>query len=412
MVQTSHWPRAIVLLDMDAFFASVEQLDNPDLRGHPVVVTNGQRGTCVITSSYEARIYGIKTGMRLPEARRLCPHLIQCPSRSKRYAELSTRIMEALQDITPDIEVYSVDEAYLDLTHCQKLYESPVEAAYLVQKLVYEVSGVTCSVGVSGDKTTAKYAAKLHKPGGLVAIPPWEAKARLAGVPVTELSGIAKGIGQFLASYGVHVCGDIERIPISVLSKRYGRLGKRIWYMCQGADPAPVQTNVAPPKSMGHGKVMPPHTTDSVVILTYFSHMAEKLAARLRRHDMQAQHFWIGLRLQTGEFLYEKAKLAYASADAKDFLERIACFMRDHWAGEPVCQVQFTALDPKPTSHQLDLFQDIQTVEQRGQLHDAVDSINDRFGSLAIAPARILSRAQTGDVIAPAWKPKGHRRTV
>ena len=151
-------------------------------------------------------------------------------------------------------------------------------------------------MGVSGDKPTAKYAAKLNKPNGLTVIPPWQARARLFDVPVTELCGINKGIGGFLAQYGVHRCGDMERLPISVLAKRFGNPGRRIWYMCQGEDPDPVQLNVPPPKSVGHGKVMPPDTRDHTVLLTFLMHMSEKVAARLRRHGLKAGRFFIGLQ--------------------------------------------------------------------------------------------------------------------
>ncbi len=231
------WPRAIVLVDMNAFFASIEQRDRPEWRGRPVAITNGHQGTCIITCSYEARAYGIKTGMRLREARRLCPELIQCPAHPERYAATSAAIMAVLQDVTPDIEVFSVDEAFLDVTHCQRLLGTPLRMARLAKRKVFEVSGVLCSVGVSGDKTTAKFAAKLDKPDGLTVIPPWEAAARLRDVPVTELCGIAGGIGGFLAEHGVRTCGDMKRLPISVLARRFGNPGRRIWYMCQGADP-------------------------------------------------------------------------------------------------------------------------------------------------------------------------------
>ncbi len=119
-MQTALWPRAIILVDMNAFFASVEQRDYPELQGRPIGITNGLTGTCIITSSYEARAYGIKTGMRVREAKQLCPDFIQIPARPHRYAQVSTAIMEALTTITPDMEVFSVDEAFLDVTHCQR----------------------------------------------------------------------------------------------------------------------------------------------------------------------------------------------------------------------------------------------------------------------------------------------------
>ena len=302
------WPRVIILVDMNCFFAAVEQQDNPFWRNRPIAVTNGIQGTTIITSSYEARAYGIKTGMRLKEARKLCPELIQAPSRPERYAEISTKIMESLQSITPDLEVYSVDEAFLDVTHCQSLLGTPLEIAQLVKKTVSNASGLTCSVGVSGDKTTAKYATKLHKPDGLTQILPWEAEQILAPLHATELSGINKGIANFLKQYGVINCGDMKKIPISIPAKRFGNVGRRIWLMAQGRDPEPIQTNVKPPKTIGHGKVMPPQTKDLDTILTYFHHMSEKVAARLRKHHYKASHFYIGLKTEQG-WLNKKAKL-------------------------------------------------------------------------------------------------------
>ncbi len=404
------WPRAIVLIDMNAFFASVEQMDFPELRGQPVAITNGRQGSCVITCSYEARRFGVKTGMRLFEARELCPEVIQCAARPHRYAELSTLIMDALNDITPDIEVFSVDEAFLDLSRCQRLSGSPIAMAQRAKQRVLEVSGLSCSVGLSGDKTTAKYAAKLQKPDGFQVIYPWEAKARLRNVPVTELCGIAKGIGRFLASYGVITCGDIDKIPISILSKRFGNLGRRIWYMCQGADPEPLRMHVADPKSIGHGKVIPPNTTDERLIKMYLLHMSEKVAARLRRHQMAASHFFIGLRGMHWDWIATKAKLAYPCADGRCIYELCQQFMEEHWHGEPLSQVQITALDPQPDNQQLDLFMPNDRV--RRSTNKAVDRINEHFGEFTIAPARLLGRSSMPNVISPAWKPFGHRQSI
>src|SRR3990167_6939154 len=215
------WQRAIILVDMNAFFASIEQLDHPEWRGRALAVTNGKQGTCIITCSYEARSYGIKTGMRLKEAKRLCQHLIQVPARPERYIEISRSIMKALETLTPDIEIFSVDEAFLDVTHCQLLHGTPEKIGLMAKELVFKASGLLCSVGVSGDKTTAKFAAKLEKPDGFVVIPPWEAKQKLYHVKVTELSGIKSGIGDFLKKHEATRCGEVEKIPISILTKRF-----------------------------------------------------------------------------------------------------------------------------------------------------------------------------------------------
>lgn len=408
--QHRHWQRAIILVDMNAFFASIEQLDHPELRGQPVAVTNGKQGSCIITSSYEARAYGIKTGMRLKQARALCPMLIQCPARPERYAELSRRIMYAFFDITPDVEVFSVDEAFLDVTGCQQLYGDPVNIAKMAKQLVFDTSGLACSVGLSGDKTTAKFAAKLHKPDGFSVIYPWQAKERLRTVPVTQLCGIAEGIGNFLARYGVYYCGDIERLPISILAKRFGNVGKRIWYMCQGADPEPLITTVPPPKSVGHGKVIPPNTVDATILQTYLLHMSEKVALRLRRHDMTAQRFFIGLRSLQYGWVGGKYRATIATNDGQIVYQLCQQMMRECWRRQPISQVQITALDPQMDSRQIDLF--MLESPKRRELNVATDSINSRYGEFTVAPARLLGRSSMPNVIAPAWKPDGHRQTI
>lgn len=407
---TEFWDRAIVLVDMNAFFASVEQLDHPEWRGRALAVTNGKQGTCVITSSYEARAFGVKTGMRLYEAKRLCPDLIQVPANPSRYVKVSQAIMNALSSLTPDIEIFSVDEAFLDVTRCQTLFGKPEEIARLAKKAVFDASGLQCSVGVSGDKTTAKYAAKLQKPDGFTVIPPWEAKERLKDVPVTELCGIKSGIGGFLQRHGVMKCGDMEKVPISVLARRFGNLGRRIWYMCQGADPDPVHSKVANPKSMGHGKVMPPNTSSAQVVETFLMHMCEKLAARLRQHQFRAKRFFVGLRSYDFGWLGGVGETLQPTQDGREIYQLSTFILAQHWQGESVCQVQVTALDPSSDGLQLDLFVTPDT--KRDQINHVIDDINDKFGEFAIAPVPLLFRSAMPNVIAPAWKPGGHRQTI
>lgn len=404
------WNRAIILVDMNAFFASVEQLDHPEWRGRALVVTNGNQGTCVITSSYEARAFGIKTGMRLYEAKKLCPSVIQVPAHPTRYVEVSRAIMDALATLTPDIEVFSIDEAFLDVTRCQLLFGSPEEIGMMAKELVYQASGLLCSIGVSGDKTTAKFAAKQQKPDGFTVIPPWQAKARLKRVPVTELCGIKAGIGGFLAKHGVLTCGDMESLPISILAKRFGNLGRRIWYMCQGADPDPVHPQVASPKSMGHGKVMPPNTENAQIIETYLMHMVEKLAARLRRHHFHAQHFFVGVRSYELGWLGGVGQTVQPTNDGRDIFQLGLFILGQHWEGEPVWQIQVTALDPCAGGLQLDLL--VAPDSKREQVNNVLDDINHRFGEFTIAPAPLLLRSSMPNVIAPAWKPDGHRQTI
>ena len=406
------WPRAIILVDMNAFFASVEQYDKPEWRGRPVAITNGLQGTCIITCSYEARAMGVKTGMRLKEAYEKCPSLIQCPAHPERYAEVSTSIMSSLYSITPDVEIFSVDEAFLDVTYCQKILGSPEEIARLIKRTVFEASGLLCSVGMSGDKTTAKYAAKQNKPDGLTIVPPSTAKAYLQHVPVTELCGINKGIGGYLADRGVFTCGDMAQLPISELGRRFGNIGRRIWKMCQGEDPDKVTTKISAPKSIGHGKVMPPNTTDINTLLMYLLHMSEKVAARLRRYDLHANHFYIGLNTAMG-WLTVKPRLANPTQDERLIYGLCKKFIEHDWDGAGVHQVQITALNPHSVTGQLMLFNNNDDELRSGKTHHHVmDNINQRYGELCLAPARLLNRSSMPNVIAPAWKPFGLRQTI
>ena len=405
-----NWSRVIILVDMNAFFASVEQMDRLEWQGCPIAVTNGVQGTTIITSSYEARAWGVKTGMRLKQARMLCPELIQAPARPERYAAISTCIMRALTGITPDVEVFSVDEAFLDVTHCQKLLGAPEQIAARVKKTVFKASGVLCSVGVSGDKTTAKYAAKLNKPDGLTIIPPWQAEMMLSAAPVTDLCGVNKGIGGFLAQRGVLRCGDMKKIPSSVLAKRFGSPGQRIWLMAQGKDPSPVMTDIPAPKSMGHGKVIPPNTRDKSVLLTYFQHMSEKLGSRLRKYQLQAQTYFIALKTNGG-WIKTRSRTQIPVNDGLLIYGLCERFLHDFWKPQyGVSQVQVTALDPQPENMQLDLF--AVNDEKKASVNRVMDGVNTRYGEFTLSPARLINRSQMPNVIAPAWKPDGHRQTI
>ncbi len=403
------WERAIILVDMNAFFAAIEQRDRPELQGRPIAITNGQTGTCIITASYEARRYGVRTGMRLRQARRLCPDLLQVASRPERYAEVSRRIMAALTAITPDIEIFSIDEAFLDVTGCQALLGSPEVIARRVQQTVLEASGLPCSVGLSGDKSTAKWAAEQRKPNGITVVPPWQAAQRLQAVPVTELCGVGSRIGDYLARRGVHTCGDMARLPVSELGRRFGNMGRRIWLMAQGLDPTPVESRATPPKSIGHGKVMPPGGCDAEGVLTYLDHMSFKVATRLRRHDMVAQRFFIGLRAEQG-WLGGTFRCALPTSDGSEIMGLCHQMVARHWQGQGVFQVQVTALDPRPTAGQLDLFN--APSPRSARTGAVIDAINRRYGECSLTPARLLQRSEMPNVIAPSWRPDGVRQSL
>lgn len=409
MNNNKKWHRIIAHVDMDAFFASIEQRDFPELKGKPVAVTNGLKSTCIITRSYEARKHGITTGMRLKVAKQLCPELVQRPARPHVYAEVSSQIIQALELLTPDIEVFSVDEAFLEFTHCRKLYRFPKQLAMKIKLLIWEVSQLICSVGISGDKTTAKFGSKQNKPNGLTIIPPWKAEKVLAPVLVNELCGIGNGITQFLAQYGVYRCKDMKKIPISILGKRFGNLGRRIWYMAQGKDPELLHKVTTAPKSIGHGKVMPPNTKDKATILFFLNHMSEKVAHRLRKNKLQAQWFVVGLKTNKN-WLTSKCRTITATHDGHQIYAVAQQLVEAKWQGEGVHQCQITALDPQPAELQDDFF--IPNDEKREKLNLIIDKINNHFGPNTLTNGVRMQNLNMPDVISPAWRPKGHRSTI
>jgi DNA polymerase-4 len=409
---TCYWPRAVIHIDMNAFFASVESRDFPELRGKPVGVTNGAAGTTLITCSYEARARGVRTGMRIYEARKLCPGLIQRPARPRVYAAVSTRIMRALTSISPDVEVFSVDEAFLDVTHCQRLHGDPVHMAHKVRQLIYKVSGgLPCSLGVAGTKSTAKVASDMKKPNGITVIPPWEARERLRDVPMEKICGLGPHIAEFLSWYGARTCGDVARLPLTVLARRYGVVGKYLWLACQGRDPDGVVPETAPPESVGHGKVLPPRTASRRIVETYLRHMCEKVAARLRRYGMQAGRLYLGLRCRDAEEGVSAVyTLPYGTPDGRRFFDLARQFLAERWRGAAVTHVQVTATHLKNADGQLELFapDDLRDVRR----FRTVDGINRRYGEFTIAPATLLERSSMPNVIAPAWRPDGHRQHI
>lgn len=407
--QKKQWQRMIAHVDMDAFFASVEQYYSPELAGKPIGVVNGRAGTTVITASYEARKFGIKTGMHIARAKALCPEFIPVSSRPNLYAEVSTNFLAALKNLTPDMEIFSVDEAFLDFTHCKYLYKSPQDIVKQIQETVFKVSGLTCSVGFSGDKSTAKFASKLHKPHGVTIIPPWEAEAILAPYPVTALCGVGRGIAEFLEKYHVLTCGDMKHIPVSVLSKRFGNVGRRLWLMAQAKDASPLVLNTAPIKTLSASKVLPPNTKDKELIERYFYYCCDKVASRLRQGKLFAKRITVGMAMRRRRIKHME-DFAMAINDEAQFFQ-VAKHLINQWDGEGVYKIGLYLEHLCDQAHyQKDFFTHPETAHDR--LNAIRDTINARFGTGSMKTARAMQVPALTDVIAPAWKPDGVRNSV
>jgi len=267
----------------------------------------------------------------------------------------------------------------------------------------------------------------MKKPNGFTVIPPWEARERLRDVPMTRVCGLGPHIAEYLSLYSARTCGDVARLPPEVLTHRYGVTGKYLWLACQGKDTEPVTPETAPPQSVGHGKVLPPRTDSARVIEIYLRHMCEKVAARLRRYGLQAGQLYVVLRLEAphhnkgsptrsarssyhNENIDQLFVLPYGTPDGKSLFELARKFLRRRWRGEAVTHVQVTATQLRSASGQLELFapDNFRTVDR----FSAIDRINLRYGEFTLAPATLLERSTMPNVIAPAWRPDGHRQHI
>ncbi len=238
--------RVILHIDMDAFFAAVEQLDNPGYRGKPVIVgadPKGGKGRGVVsTASYEARKYGIHSAMPISKAYKLCPEGIYIRPRMKRYEEISKRIMEILYEFSPVIEQVSIDEAFLDCTGTEKLFGSPISLAKKIKKRIHEETGLTASIGIACNKSIAKILSDLSKPDGLLYCEPGKEREFLAPLEIKHLWGVGEKTFKTLNKMGFRKIGDIASSDKEELKRVFGKNGERIWYLANGIDNRQVET--------------------------------------------------------------------------------------------------------------------------------------------------------------------------
>ena len=231
--------RTILHIDANAFFASVEQSANPELRGKPIAVVGGHGRTVITTSSYEARAKGVKTGMAIWEAKRTCPELIIVVGDNKKYQYTSTKINEIFRDYTPDVEAFSIDESWLDVTHSLSIFGSALNIAYLIKSRIKYQFDITVSIGIAPNKLLAKLASDMQKPDGLTIIEPDNVSRTLEHMLIKELCGIGKKMQRHLNMMSIYTCGELGRCEENRLTKKFGIIGKRLKEMGQGIDHSP-----------------------------------------------------------------------------------------------------------------------------------------------------------------------------
>jgi len=287
--------RFIVHIDMDAFFASVEKLDNPDLKDKPVIVGGlGKRGV-VATASYEARRYGIKSAMPILKARKLCPDGIYLPPRFERYREISKKIQQILLSYTPKIEPISLDEAFLDLTETVDSFDLAVAKAAKIQIEIKEKLGLTCSVGVAPNKFLAKLASDMRKPNGFTVIRKEEIEDVLRDLPISRMWGVGRITEKKLNDMGVKTIGDLKKIPKSRLKDAFGKQGENLYRLARGIDESPVEP-YHPVKSISQEMTFDEDIKDSEKIKLYIARLSEEVGEALRKKGLRARTVKIKVR--------------------------------------------------------------------------------------------------------------------
>jgi DNA polymerase IV len=323
--------RAIIHLDLDAFYASVEVLENPALAGQPVLIGGHPEGRGVVAAaSYPARAFGVRSAMPMARALVLCPEAIVLPARFSLCREYSQRVMDILRRATPLFEQTSIDEAYLDVTEQTESWEAAVELARQLQRQVREEVGLSASLGVASNKLVAKVASDHDKPAGLTVVRPGQEASFLAPLPVRVLWGVGPVMAQKLAEVGATTVGDLASIPEEELRQRFGKHGAVMVRHAHGIDRRPVVTERRV-KSVSQERTFRRDVIDLQVMHEQLDKMSERVAGRLTRKELVAGTIGIKLRYSDFTTLTRQMTLAVPTADQRIISKAASTLLERNW---------------------------------------------------------------------------------
>ena len=388
--------RQILHVDMDEFFAAVEKLDRPELRGKPLLVGGSPEGRGVVsTASYEARKYGCRSAMPMTAAIRLCPDAIVLPVRGRRYAEVSDRVFAVLESFTPLVEPLSIDEAFLDVTGSRALFGSGEEIARRIKDRIRDEIGLTASVGVAPNKSLAKLASDLEKPDGLVVINPGDIHRVLDPLPVSKLWGLGPTGQERLRRFGIETIGELRALDEEALHRILGDAADGFRKLAEGIDPRPVVPD-SRAKSIGREQTFARDIADLDDLRATLLAQVENVARRLHRQGLAARTVTIKLRYNDFTTITRSTTLD-RPISLTDELWRAAERIFSAWAAKqrrPLRLIGVTASQLAPADEQqLSLF-NTEERERMAALDRAVDDIADRFGEGAIRRATTHRRDQ------------------
>jgi len=379
--------RTILHVDLDAFFAAVEQRDRPDLRGKPVIVGGDPRGRGVVSAaSYEARRFGVHSAMSLQEALRRCPDGVFLPVDGRRYQLASRDVMAVLRRFTPQVEPISIDEAFLDVTGSIALFGDGQAIAHRIKTSVREDVGLTASVGVAATKLVAKIASDLRKPDGLVVVPPGSEAAFLEPLAIGRLWGVGEKTAAALAEFGVRTIGDLASLPPDVLVRRFGKHGASLAQRARGVDDDPVHEG-DPAKSVGHEHTFDHDTSDPEVIERTLLAMADGVSGRLRSAGVRASTITVKVRDSSFRTVTRQRTLAAPTDLTEPIFATALALARPEVRGIRVRLLGVSASN-LGERQQLGMFE--ADDPRRRSAIEAADQLRRRYGSDAITRGRLV----------------------
>ena len=392
---TSGWPRIILHADMDAFYAAVEQLDRPELRGKALLIGGtGPRGV-VSTASYEARPFGVGSAMPMALARRRCPHALVLPPRFERYHAVSKVVMETLGTFSPLVEPLSLDEAFVDMTGCEALFGAPDAMGEAVRRAVLEATDLTVSVGVSTTKYVAKVASDRRKPDGLTVVGPEEVTDFLHPLPVDHLWGVGARTCSRLQARGLDTIGDVATTSLDDLERWFGSLGTHIHALAHGRDDRAVIPE-RDAKSIGSENTLDTDIAGEAEIRPWLLRAADAVARRLRAEGLIARGVRVKLRTADFRLHTRQAALGASTHATRPIVEAAEALLHEFDLRAPVRLVGVAAFDLREGGdaselRQLDLF-DAPREAHDERLDRTLDVVHERFGEAALTRARHLDR--------------------
>jgi DNA polymerase-4/DNA polymerase V len=383
------WPRAIMHLDADAFFASCEQAAHPELKGRPVI-TGKERGI-VAAASYEAKAKGIKRGVRLSDVKKLCPDAVILPSDYETYSLFSLRMFSIIRRFTPDVEEYSIDEAFADLTGLRRTFHGPyISIAKQIQETIEQELEITVSVGVSLSKVLAKVGSKYRKPRGITMIPGREIHNYLAKLDIGSVWGIGPNTAAFLKKFGINTALDFARKDEVFVTRHLSKPYKEIWHELNGRSVYPVTAEAgAAYQSISKTRTFTPPSMDRAFVLAQLSKNLENACIKARRHGLAASRLIVFLRRQDFTDSGAELRLTCPSAHPADLFGPLReGFDSLYRPNTPYRRTGVVLAGLAAESRiQYTLFDDTARIEKMSRIYEAMDTLSEKFGKHALQHA-------------------------